>query len=384
MPTAKNKASYAGEKQVFRAIGLMSGTSMDGIDVAYIETDGCDFVQTGAFATYPYSDEFRQSLRAILNMERETHQAQIQPVEAQLTELHIQAVQNFLLQIKKAAQDIDLIGFHGHSIAHAPQRGLTLQIGNSAHMAAVLGIDVVGDFRVNDVVNGGQGAPLVPVYQRALLSSAQVEMPVAVLNIGGVANITYCHGDDMVAFDTGTGNALIDDVMLKHTGQAYDVGGALAQTGRVDEAVLREYFSADFYSKDAPKSLDRNDFSPALAAHLSPADAVATLTELTVRSVVRAFEFCPRMPRALYVTGGGRHNDFMMARLAALLPCPVHSVDDLGWSGDALEAQAFAYLAVRSVQNLPQTFPMTTGCKAPLTGGVVYPASVQEKRSIVG
>tara|TARA_B100000965_G_scaffold183230_1_gene152930 strand:- start:860 stop:1957 length:1098 start_codon:yes stop_codon:yes gene_type:complete len=352
------------------AIGLMSGTSMDGIDAAIIETDGEAVTWQGPSLTHPYDDDFRRDLRAALG-----HDPLIRPPEngliAALTERHAEAVRAVLAEAGKAPEDIRIVGFHGHTVLHRPDMGVTRQIGDSQQLARMVGIDVVGDMRLNDVAAGGEGAPLAPVYHRAL--AADQPKPLAVLNLGGVGNVTWIAPDGMLlAFDTGPGNALLDDWVLEKTGQTMDEGGALAAQGKVDPNVLRALMDNDYFEKLPPKSLDRDDFNLDPVRNLSPANGAAALTAFTVTSVERASRFFPTPAARWLVTGGGRHNATIMEGLRRVLGADVDPVEAAGWRGDALEAQAFAFLAVRALKGLALTYPGTTGVAEPLSGGRHY------------
>ena len=351
-------------------IGLMSGTSLDGIDAALIRTDGRERVETGAFLTVPYPDVLRARLRACLGGERP--EAEIAAVERDLTLAHAEAVRALLAQAGLTASAVALVGFHGHTILHAPERRLTRQIGDGARLAALTGIAVVNDVRSADVAAGGQGAPLVPLYHRAL--AAGLERPLALLNIGGVANVTWLGADEdsVLAFDTGPGNALLDDWILCHLGRRYDENGALAAAGRVDAKALAALLDHPYFQRPAPKSLDRDAFSRAPVGSLSVEDGAATLTAFTAAAVAAALPLLPAPPSRWLVTGGGRLNATLMAMLADRLGAPVEPVDGQGWSGDALEAQAFGYLAVRSVKGLPLSLPSTTGAPYPVCGGRLH------------
>lgn len=350
------------------ALGLMSGTSLDGIDAALVETDGETVRATGVALTIPYDDDLRADLRSVLG-----GTGQVAEVEQRLTQAHAQAVQRLLGQAGIDAGQVGVIGFHGHTILHRPEQRRTWQIGDRALLARLTGIRVVGDFRSDDVAAGGQGAPLVPVYHAAL--AQELAAPLAVLNLGGVGNVTWI-GDDgvLLAFDTGPGNALIDDWALTHTGRPVDAGGALAGAGKVDGAAVDSFARHAYFAAIPPKSLDRDDFQ-ALAASLvagkGAADGAATLTAFTIRAVAEAARHFPAPVSRWLVCGGGRHNPVLMRMLAAQLAAPVAPVETVGWDGDALEAQAFAFLAVRSLRGLPLTFPGTTGAPRPLTGGRV-------------
>ncbi|WP_044561030.1 anhydro-N-acetylmuramic acid kinase [Azospirillum sp. B4] len=356
------------------ALGLMSGTSLDGIDAALIRTDGRDRVEAGAHLTAPYPEAFRDRLRAVLGT---VGGPEVTAVEGELTRLHADAVAALLDQAGLAPDGVDLIGFHGHTIHHAPDRRVTRQIGDGALLAALTGIPVVNDFRSADVAAGGQGAPLVPLYHRAL--AAGLPRPVALLNIGGVANVTWLGADDdaVLGFDTGPGNALIDDWVRAKAGLPYDADGAVAASGTVDQTVLDGLMAHAYFTAPAPKSLDRDAFDPSPVAHLSPADGAATLTHFTAAAVAACVAHLPEAPRTWLACGGGRHNRALMRALSDRLGVTVGNVDDLGWSGDALEAQAFAYLAVRSRHGLPLSLPGTTGVPAPQTGGRYHPGPMR-------
>lgn len=344
----------------FRAIGLMSGTSMDGIDAALVVTDGHRVLERGPSATLPYDAAFRTRLRSVLG-----GGGAVAAVERELTLLHVEAARALLAR----TGPVDVIGFHGHTILHRPQDRRTWQIGEGALMARELGVPVVDALRIDDVAAGGQGAPLVPAYHAAM--AADLEKPLAVLNVGGVANVTWIGADArLIAFDTGPGNALVDDWMHQRSGLPMDPEGRHAARGRVDETVLATLLDHPYFAKAPPKSLDRDDFTASAVAHLDRDDGAATLTAFTAASVARALTHLPQPPRRWIVCGGGRRNRTLMAMLAQrLAPAAVEPVEAVGWDGDAVEAEAFAFLAVRSLLGLPLTFPGTTGAPRDLTGG---------------
>ncbi len=358
-----------------RALGLMSGTSMDGVDVALIETDGESQVTAVAYASFFYRQYERALLRDALSAavglrDRDARPAPLQEAEELVTVRHAEAAERFLKDFGVAVSTIDVVGFHGQTVLHRPEARLTIQIGDGQVLAARLGAPVAWDFRAADVAGGGQGAPLVPVYHRALVANARFTAPVAVVNIGGVANLTLVvEGRDPIACDTGPGNALIDDLVLERTGRLFDGDGALADAGRVDAEALAALLDHPYFAMPAPKSLDRNGFSRAAVAHLTTEDAAATLTAFTAASIALALDGLPVRPDRAIVCGGGARNPCLMRELAARLPCRLESADDVGWSVDAMEAEAFAYLAVRRLRDLPITFPGTTGIAAPLAGG---------------
>jgi anhydro-N-acetylmuramic acid kinase len=375
------------------AIGLMSGTSLDGIDAALIETDGEAFVRPIAFRGEPYSDAARAQLaeatRMALTFDKPRASPPVVAAGELITRAHVFAVHKLLADAGVAAAEVDVIGFHGQTIAHRPDRRWTWQIGDGAAVARATGITTVSDFRSADVAAGGQGAPLLPVYHAAL--AAGLEGPVAVLNLGGVGNITFIPGgrdmhdsremsperaqmtdrDGLVAFDTGPANGLIDSWVEAETGARYDAGGALAASGRVDETVLTAMLDHPFFDAPPPKSLDRNDFTVQPARGLSAADGAATLTAFTAATVAEALRHLPARPVRLLVAGGGRHNPTMLAMIAERTGLVVEPTDVLGWNGDALEAEGFAYMAVRTLKGLAISFPGTTGVPMAMAGGVV-------------
>ena len=361
------------------AIGLMSGTSLDGIDVACLGTDGDARIARGAFRTYAYDEGVRDMLRRAMSDARELVDRQARPAslaacERAITARHAEAVRRFCAETGTAVAAIDIIGFHGQTVLHRPERGLTVQLGDGPGLARSLGRPVVYDLRAADMAGGGQGAPLVPVYHRALASRLGWG-PVAMVNIGGVANITAIAEDgSLIAFDTGPGGALVNDWCERHTGAAMDRGGALAASGKPDATVLAALMASDYFASPPPKSLDRNAFTLSSVEGLSPADGAATLTHFTAHAIARAAGHLPERPSAWIICGGGRHNGMLMSLLRqylAPLGGRVASAEEAGFDGDAMEAEAWAYLAVRSLRGLAISFPLTTGVREPLTGGVL-------------
>jgi anhydro-N-acetylmuramic acid kinase len=350
---------------------------MDGVDVALIETDGERILSLGPSSYRPYSDAERAVLRQALTDAQQVKQRHQRPgaladAERLVTDAHCDAVKQFVAEHGIASGDISVVAFHGQTVLHRPADRLTVQIGDGAMLARVLAMPIVSDLRAADVAAGGQGAPLVPAYHRALVRALDRDGPIMVVNIGGVGNITYVDGDTLVACDTGPGNALLDDFMLRMTGASVDRDGATAARGRVDEAWIAGVLQQPFFTKPPPKSLDRNDFAHLNLPPMSLEDGAATLTALTAASIARIATMVPRQPRSWIVVGGGANNPTMMRMLAERVrPARVERAADLGWQGDAIEAQAFGFLAVRSLKGLPLTFPSTTGVPAPLTGGVL-------------
>ncbi len=347
----------------YRAIGLMSGTSLDGIDVALIETDGFSYVRPLDFMAVDYSDEDRAALRAVLG--RADYDEEVRAAQVLLTELHIKAVNDF-------GHKADVVGFHGQTLFHDPDQGRTFQIGDGALMARALSMDVVHDFRSADVAAGGQGAPFLPLYHRARVQADQCDLPVCILNIGGVSNVTFIgEGDEILAFDCGAGNALMDDFVYARTGQKFDRNGALARAGQCDQGLLNAWMDNPYFNLPAPKSLDRDAWDVRDVEDLSLEDGVATLAQFTIEAIARGADLLPQKVEHWFVTGGGRHNGFLMDGLRDRLGADIQPVEALGWNGDALEAEGFAYLAVRSMLGEYLSLPTTTGVQAPQTGGVL-------------
>jgi anhydro-N-acetylmuramic acid kinase len=352
---------------MLRTIGLMSGTSLDGVDAAWLETDGDRLGAVGPALTLPYDDRLRADLRRILDLARALDPAdrRLKSAEARLTEYHVRAV-------TALGRKADLLGFHGQTILHQPERHRTWQIGNAKELAWRTRLPVAYDFRSADMAAGGEGAPLAPVYHAAL--ARDLPKPAAVLNIGGVANVTWIGPDGtLLAFDTGPGNGPLDDWMAQRAGTPFDRDGALARSGHADAAVLSWLLAASYFSRPAPKSLDRLEFASTLEEsglrELSPADGAATLVAFIGASV--ALAPLPARPLRWLVSGGGRHNPAIMAALHERLRAPVDPVEVVGWNGDALEAQCFGFLAARAQAGLPISFPATTGVRRPTPGGKI-------------
>ena len=351
------------------ALGAMSGTSLDGVDVAIVETDGHRIFGFGETGYRSYTDSERAVLRAGLG---KWSGPEIEAA-AQVTEVaHIEALSGI---------EADLIGFHGQTLAHAPRLQGTLQVGDGQILAKALGKPVVWDFRSDDVAMGGEGAPLAPFFHFACAKFIGADRPVVFLNLGGVGNLTYVdprfdtpeEPGALMAFDTGPANAPVNDLMQERLGKAMDDGGATAKSGEVETGALELFLAEPYFSRMPPKSLDRNDFAEmvTLARELSDADAAATLTAMCAAGVAEGMQHCPEAPSRVLVTGGGRLNPVLMEMLRVSLDCPVVAIEEAGLDGDMLEAQAFAYLAVRVARGLPTSAPGTTGVSACVGGGVL-------------
>ncbi len=347
------------------AIGLMSGTSMDGIDAAMLRTDGHQVFEHGPALSFAYQDDFRNRFRTFLG-----HRSAPSEIIREFTDLNAAAVRELLKQSGYAPGDIRIVGFHGQTLFHDAPAGITVQVGDGAQLARDLDIDVISDFRVADVAAGGQGAPFAPLYHRALAQS--LETPLVVLNMGGVANVTYINGEDILAFDTGPASALLDDWMLEKGGLAYDHDGLIARQGTADLGVLKQLLAHPYFMQPPPKSLDRDDFAYSAVRHLSLEDGAATLSAFTVATIAKSLEFMPVRPVRWLATGGGRHNAFFMEQISAAVGVQLEPVESVGWRGDELEAEAFAFLAVRSLAGLPLSLPSTTGVASPTCGGVAH------------
>jgi anhydro-N-acetylmuramic acid kinase len=359
-------------------IGLMSGTSLDGVDVALIETDGKQIKAFGPTGYRPYTERERSVLRqalaeaAVYMPHRDARPGTLAEAERLVTLAHAEAVAAFNAQNHIAAEDIDIVGFHGQTVLHRPDRKLTVQIGDAKALAKAIHIPVMHDFRAADVEAGGQGAPLVPVYHRALAQSLGREGPIALVNIGGVSNVTYIDGDTLIACDTGPGNALLDDFMFRLTRQSFDCDGQMAAQGVADEAWIARALELPFFALPPPKSLDRNDFAGLILSEVLPADGAATLTAFTAAAIAQIAPLLPKPPKSWIVAGGGARNHTMMRMLRQrLAPATVEAADALGWSSDAIEAQAFGFLAARGMKGLPLSYPATTGVSMPMTGGII-------------
>ena len=353
------------------SLGMMSGTSVDGVDAAMLHTDGIQIYGFGPVAYRPYSAPEQALLRSGFG---QWHGAErVDQIATLVESTHHSLAKDF--------EGVDLVGFHGQTLAHEPAAGKTHQAGSGARLAQALGLAVAWDFRSEDVAMGGQGAPLVPFFHHALARWAGLDRPVAFLNLGGVGNITWIDPSQedpsalaaCLAFDTGPANAPINDFVAHKFGQPYDKDGAIAAQGQANLPLIKAFLSVSYFLKKPPKSLDRNEFSSLFSdiLALDPSDAAATLTKLAAEAVVQSFLHFPSPVSALYVAGGGRHNQVMMRAIEEGLQVPVFKVEELGLNGDMLEAQAFAYLAARVLYGLPLSGPMTTGVPWALKGGLI-------------
>jgi anhydro-N-acetylmuramic acid kinase len=366
------------------AIGLMSGTSMDGIDLAVLRTDGAAFIERGASLFVPYEAALRRRIQGALEtakaiVSRNDRPGGLAELECDITGRHADAIETFLRDGAKNSGAVEVIGFHGQTVLHRPQAGLTVQLGDGPLLAALSGLPVVYDMRANDMLHGGQGAPLVPAYHVALAKSLPVryagKSPVVFVNIGGISNVTYVpEKSDPIAFDSGPGNALIDQWVSRESAVPYDADGAIASQGGVVRSVVERFLEVPFFARSGPKSLDRNDFTLETAGQMELADGARTLAAVSAEAILKAAEHMPKPPKLWIVCGGGRKNPHIVGDLrdgAAKDGADVILAEDAGLNGDSMEAEAWAYLAVRSMKGLPLTFPTTTGCNEAVTGGVL-------------
>jgi anhydro-N-acetylmuramic acid kinase len=356
------------------AIGVISGTSMDGIDVALLRTDGAARVEPGPGATFPYPIEVTRALREVI-AEPERALMPLAELEREVTDAHVDAVEAFLQRFAIPRADVELVGMHGQTILHRPRERFTRQLCDGAWAAARLGLDVVNDFRSADVAAGGEGAPLVPLYHAAI--TADLPRPLMVLNWGGVGNVTYLGpAGEIIAFDTGPANALIDDFVSRRRGVSHDEGGALAASGVARRDLVERFLTDPYFERPAPKSLDRNHFHAAARAveALDDADGAATLAAFTIEATAAALRHVGEAPRLWLVCGGGRKNAVLMRELTLRLSALVEPIETIGHDGDVVEAQCFGYLGVRSRNGWPLSLPTTTGVPAALAGGVYWPA----------
>mgnify|MGYP000205658478 CR=1 FL=1 len=365
--------------EILSAIGLMSGTSLDGIDIAQVLTDGEGHVERGPSMEVAYDPAFRRRLQQGLEdakaiKVRTERPGELTALERDLTLRHAAAVGKFRQAYPNVKADV--IGFHGQTVLHRPKQALTVQVGDGLSLAKETGVPVVYDMRANDMVHGGEGAPLVPVYHAALASGLpRADFPVVFVNIGGISNLTYIGRDgEIVAFDSGPGNTLIDQWVEVEAGIPFDQGGAIASEGHVLASLAARYLDHPFFTDAKRQSLDRNDFRPPESGEAGLHDGARTLAHVTAAAILKSARHLPQRPKHYVICGGGRLNRTIMndlARMAAEEGARVSTADDLGFNGSSMEAEAWAYLAVRSLKGLALTHPGTTGVRMPVTGGVL-------------
>ena len=373
-------------KKTLRVLGFMTGTSLDAVDMAVIETDGHDILSFGPAGEMKLDGETRaiieDAIEDAFDWERDEEEPDsFEDARMAVADAHLAAALGFMAVNGVKSSALDLVGVHGQTVLHeAPtpdEPGRTVQLIDAVSVAEGLGVPVAYDFRSADVAAGGQGAPLAPVYHAALVRKAGMEGPVAVLNLGGVGNITLIRADGgLEAFDTGPANGMVDLLVQSRMKKRMDEGGRLAAAGTVDSAVLDAYLAHPYFAATGPKSLDRFDFSLDPVAELSLEDAAATLTAFAAQAVALGVARCSEQPKEIVVCGGGRHNPVLLAAIRERVGVPVSTAEDKGWRGDSIEAEAFAFLAARCRLGLPISFPGTTGVPTPMTGGrIVEPGA---------
>ena len=358
------------------SLGLMSGTSLDGIDVSIIKSDGEQYLEIIDDLYLKYDDQLKLKLKIIIDLcsskdELTKKSKEIDELEKELTLCHANACK--IITEKNKNIKLDLIGFHGQTILHKPKKGYSIQIGDSKLLSNITHTKIISNFRENDILNGGEGAPLAPIYHQLILTKIKSEPPSAVINIGGISNITYMEEKNkLVSFDTGPGNYLIDEWVRTKAKKEFDKDGLIAKSGQVDEEILKNFFNHPYFKKKYPKSLDVKDFNLKNFNKLSLEDGCATLSMVTVNSICEALNNFKKKPNLVLLSGGGRKNKYIIDNIKKKFTGSVKLIDDFNFNGDFIESQAFAYLAIRSYLNKFITFPGTTGVKKPCRGGLIF------------
>ena len=349
----------------------MTGTSMDGIDISLVKTNGIDLKRLNKNFYYEYSSETKKILNDILKKKLNTNLKQKNFLDEFITNEHYSALKDLDI-----VRNCDLIGFHGQTIYHNPKRKISIQLGNPKKLAKLLNKEVIFNYRSDDIESGGQGAPLAPIYHKFIIEDLKLELPCCVLNIGGISNLTYWDGKELIGFDTGPGNALMDDYMSSIFNQNFDRDGGISAKGVPIGKEIKKMLQHDFFKTPPPKSLDRQQFRPQYNALIkkkySVHDIMATLAEFTTETIATSFKLLPKQIKSILITGGGCRNIYLMKRLKDKLNLKVYNETQLGINFDYIEAELIAYLSARSVYGLPFTFPTTTGVTEPLSGGKLF------------
>jgi anhydro-N-acetylmuramic acid kinase len=357
------------------ALGLMSGTSMDGIDGSIISSDGTNIKEYKISNYTEYSTTTTtllfKAFNNISNFMKDTDSKK--ELSYRVTIDHALAAEKLINKSNILPQ---IVGFHGQTIYHNPQKKITLQLGEGALLSKLLKTNVVSNFRDNDMLNGGEGAPLAPIYHKLLIENFNITLPACIVNIGGIANVTYFDGSELIGFDVGPGNGLMDSFINKKLRKKFDYNGITASQGKIDKSLIRQFCNYKFFSKPYPKSLDRNDFRDIQSvldkSKISTENALATLVELTVKSIYISIKQLPYFPKNIIIVGGGAKNKFLLKRLENSFGKILKVSDKVGFISTNVEAEMIAYLAVRRLNSLPITFPKTTGVPKPLIGGVIH------------
>ena len=349
----------------------MTGTSMDGIDISLVKTNGMVLKRLNKNFYYKYSSETKKILDDILKTDININLKKKNILDEFITDEHYLALKNLDI-----VQNCDLIGFHGQTIYHNPRNKISIQLGDPKKLAKLLNKDIIFNYRSSDIESGGEGAPLAPIYHQFIIENLKLELPCCVLNIGGISNLTYWDGNELIGFDTGPGNALMDDYMLNIFKQNFDINGSIAAKGTPVEDEIKKMLQHDFFKTPPPKSLDRQEFNSQyielVNKKYSVHDVMATLAEFTIETIVSSFKLLPKKIKSILITGGGCRNVYLMKRLNDKLKLKVYNETQLGINFDYIEAELIAYLSARSLYSLPFTFPTTTGVKKPLTGGKLF------------
>ena len=362
-------------RKIYQVIGVMSGTSMDGLDCSYIKTDGMQCVSIISEKTYDYSKTYRNNLRKIINLYKKNKKRKILKYDNYITNKILRILKKFIKEHKIKKEEIDFIGLSGQTIYHSPKEKLSIQLGSPKIMNKKLNIKIVGNFRNNDIKNNGQGAPIGAFYHKYIIN--KYSRGSAILNIGGISNITFLKNNKIYAFDVGPGNCLIDDLMNYHYKKNFDKNGKIAKNGKTDKKILNSFKKDVYFNINYPKSLDRNYYTNYFKnlKKINKKNSLNTATMMTIKAIDIALNQININFNALIITGGGRKNTFLIENIKKLLNkknIKTKLIDDFNFNGDMLESQAFGYLAIRSYLRLPISLPTTTGVKKPLTGGDVY------------
>ena len=349
----------------------MTGTSMDGIDISLVKTNGINLKRLDKNFYYKYSSETKKFLEDILKRDININLKKKSFLDEFITKEHYLALKDLDI-----VQNCDLIGFHGQTIYHNPKKKISVQLGNPEQLAKLLKKDIIFNYRSEDIISGGQGAPLAPIYHKFIIEKVKLEPPSCILNIGGVSNLTYWDGYQLIGFDTGPGNALMDDYMSNIFNKNFDRDGTIAAKGTPVEAEIKKFLQHDFFKTYPPKSIDRNKFSfqynELINKKYSVYNIMATLAEFTIETITRSFQLLPKKIKSLLITGGGCRNVHLMNRLRDKLQLRIYNEKQLRIDFDYIEAELIAYLSARSIYKLPFTFPSTTGVSKPLSGGKLF------------
>jgi anhydro-N-acetylmuramic acid kinase len=370
----RDKYSYFvySNKSTINALGLMSGTSLDGVDIALINTDGNEKIILKHFKTYNYNQSLIDNIKRFINSRKN-----IKQISLLITEFHAKSINSFIKNNNLNSNEIDIIGFHGQTIFHSPNEKWTWQMGDGKYLSSLVKIPVISNFRYRDICLGGQGAPLVGIWHKALLHNLyNIKYPCVFLNIGGVSNITYIEQKNNIpySFDIGIGNGPLDFIMKKFYNKNYDKSGKISLHGNINYKAINNILNDPWYKEIPPKSIDKNYLNNLLFLninHLEPEDQAATISRLITMQLIESFKFFSLKANSLYVSGGGVKNLAMMKGVSEEYSGILLSLDDNNWNADAMEAQAFAYLAVKSIKSLPYTFNKITGVNAATSGGLI-------------